>query len=462
MDPGLQARARALKALILRSRSARSGGEAEGSVRAGVHTGSGAWGDLISRSPRYGSYYFLGALSLVLALVVYIQFFMIGKMRDEARTASEQRAFFYRLFADTSITQSRDLDFILKTLTNPRFPVILTDQQGGDVLQWNVPGIKYPDTTVATAERLRRMAADYDRHNDPIGFEVPMVGWRVLHYGDSPLIRRLSYLPFVTVGAVALLVTVGYLGYRNIRDSQQRSLLAGMAKETAHQLGTPLSSLYGWLELMKAEKASPGSGADEGDSRLAERAIGEMERDLGRLNKVVSRFSHIGSAPELRPEGLNEVIAETAAYLRDRVPHFGREIQIVETYGSLPPISIDRELFSWAIENLMKNAIDAIEHPKGVIQVVTRRWDESSVEVLVGDNGKGIDPRHHNLVFEPGYSTKKRGWGLGLTVVKRIIEDYHDGRVGIRDSAQGIGTTFQILLPMAEGPPPDSDASSKA
>lgn len=425
------------------------GTEPKGTLRGRVRAELEAWGGTIGTSPRSGLYFILGALLIVLGFLLYIQFFLIGEMRKEARIAKRQFTFFYRLAVADYIKDSEDLNFILQTLTDPKFPVIITEAgEKQEPTDWKIPGIAYGDTTQATRERVRQIMRDMDARNDPVEFEIPGIGKRLLHYGDSILIRRLRYLPFVALGVIALFIAVSYLGYRNIKNSEQRSIWVGMAKETAHQLGTPLTSLYGWLELLRAECAGAGEGEPGSQVRRLERAIAEMERDLGRINKVVSRFSQIGSVPELRPGDLNAAIAETAAYLRARVPRLGREVRIIEEYGRLRDIPINRELVGWAFENLMKNAIDAMEDREGVIRVVTRRWNEQFVEALISDNGKGIDSRQQKRVFEPGYSTKKRGWGLGLTLVKRIIEDYHGGRVVLLESAPGLGTTFQVLLPI--------------
>ncbi|MBI2950598.1 HAMP domain-containing histidine kinase [bacterium] len=424
-------------------------GEPKGTLRGRVRAELEAWGGTIGTSPRSGLYFILGALLIVLGFLLYIQFVLIGEMRKEARIITKQYAFFYRLAAAESITDGQDLVFILETLTNPKLPVIVTEKEG-ELLQWRIPGISYGDTSQVTLEAVRQMVPKMDRRNEPVEIEIPRVGTWVVHFGDSDLIRRLSYLPFVALGVIALFVAVSTLGYRNIKNSEQRSIWVGMAKETAHQLGTPLTSLYGWLELLKAECAEAGDGEPGSRVRRLERAIVEMERDLGRINKVVSRFSQIGSIPELRPGDLNAVIAETAAYLRARVPRLGREVRVVEEYGKLHDIPLNRELVGWAFENLMKNAVDAIEDREGVVRVVTRRWNEQFVEALISDNGKGIDSRQQRRIFEPGYSTKKRGWGLGLTLVKRIVEDYHGGRAILLESAPGLGTTFQILLPIKQ------------
>ena len=413
----------------------------KGSLRGRFRRELESWGGTFGTKPHSRSYYILGALLIVLGMLFYIQFSLIGRMREEARAASRQYAFFYRLAAADYVEDNQDLDFIFETLSKPQFPVIVTDQKG-EPIQANVPGIAYGDSIDMVS--LMQKKEEMDESNEPVAFEVPGHGTWMLHYGDSTLIRRLSSLPFLAIGVIALCITVGYIGYRNIRDNETHSIWVGMTKETAHQLGTPLSSLYGWLELMR-ERQSTTTDHEENARRLS-KIIDEMDRDLGRLNKVVSRFSQIGSVPELRSEDLNAVIAETVGYLGARFPRLGEEIRMVENYSKLPRVPINRELFGWAFENLIKNAIDAIENRVGIVQVVTRKWDDQFVEVLVTDNGKGIDPRYHKRVFDPGYSTKKRGWGLGLTLVRRILQEYHRGRIAIVESGPDIGTTFQILL----------------
>jgi signal transduction histidine kinase len=209
-----------------------------------------------------------------------------------------------------------------------------------------------------------------------------------------------------------------------------------MAKETAHQLGTPLSSLMGWLERMKAAAAS--------DPRLGE-TIREMENDVERLNKVAARFSKIGSRPDLKEENLAEVIQGVITYIGKRIPKSGRKVELlIETPGEFPAL-INRELFEWVIENLMKNALDAMEGSSGRISFAIMRAAGKTL-IDVTDTGKGIDPKFHKEIFRPGYSTKKRGWGLGLTLSKRIIENYHRGRLSIKQSSPGAGTTFRIRL----------------
>jgi signal transduction histidine kinase len=347
------------------------------------------------------------------------------------------------------------MDTIFETIQNPNFPVVITDANGLP-RNWKDIDVPWQNADAETLERVKIIAEELDRETPPIPFEFPGSEWGPddkpvakepeiwhLHYGESALVRRLSWLPFVALGVTALFVTVGYAGFRHIKNSEQRSIWAGMARETAHQLGTPLSSLYGWLELLKAEVDELGSPEDK--ARFAQ-ILSEMDRDTHRLNKIASRFSLIGSTPELRPGKVGDVIGETAAYLRSRLPS---DIEIIDAIGDVPIIPLNRELLGWAFENLFKNAADAMDGQGGRIDVSSRVDRENGVvDIQVRDNGKGILPHEIKQIFLPGYSTKKRGWGLGLAFVKRIVEDYHNGRIGVKESVPGQGTTFVIALPL--------------
>jgi signal transduction histidine kinase len=255
-----------------------------------------------------------------------------------------------------------------------------------------------------------------------------------VHYGESLLIRQLRWLPYVEIGLAAVFILIAYIGFSYIKRSEQSNIWVGMAKETAHQLGTPLSSLMGWMDIAR-------SGAPE----LGETLV-EMENDIERLNKVTERFSKIGSTPDLKPENLDEIVAGVIRYMSKRLPKTGRKVDLViETAGTFKA-RVNRELFEWVVENLTKNALDAIEGPGGKVSFSFSK-EHGRVLLDVKDTGKGIDSKYHKEVFRPGYTTKKRGWGLGLSLSKRIIEDYHRGKLSVKESNPGTGTTFRIRLP---------------
>ncbi len=325
---------------------------------------------------------------------------------------------------------------------------IITDAEG-QFRAWVGAGLPLAsdDPTQAVQDQLRAFVDSLASQRLPLEFRIPAEHY--IHYGDTSLVGRISLAPFVQIGVLVLFLLVGYIGYRNIKRSQQRSLWVGMAKETAHQLGTPLSSLSGWLELLRGEAAAPGSERDERWQRV-DQMIGEIEQDMRRLDQIASRFSQIGSVPELKEKDLAVVLEETAEYFRRRVPQFGRQEIKLECLGELPPVPINAELMSWAFENLCKNAMDAMDGQAGSLRIRMELLPASrAVQIAFQDDGRGIEPEHVKRIFEPGFSTKKRGWGLGLVFVKRIVEEYHKGKISLVHSAPGEGTTFEVVVPLS-------------
>ena len=316
----------------------------------------------------------------------------------------------------------------------------ITDHTGAPVA-WGGDGLpSRQDTSAAALTRVHLAVQEISRRSGPPAFRVRTE--KYIHFGQSDLISRISLAPFVSIGAVFLFALVGYMGFRNIRRSEQRSIWVGMAKETAHQLGTPLSSLSGWLELMQT-RVGEGEGATESVDGLVQ----EMQKDMRRLTQIASRFSQIGSTPELRCGDVRDVLGEAISYFRRRGPQFGRHT-FESDFADVPDIPMNAELMSWAFENLLKNAIDAIGTADGIISVrVGRLSDREAVAITIADNGRGIELEHVSRVFDPGFSTKKRGWGLGLAFVRRIVEEYHGGRIQVLRSEPGEGTTIEICLP---------------
>ncbi len=320
---------------------------------------------------------------------------------------------------------------------------VVTDR-GGRPFEWGGPVFTQDSGPQDASREKDRMALD----SAPVLFRIPTE--KLFHYGDSDLIKGIEFAPFVTLGALFLFSMIGYVGFRNIRRSEQRSIWVGMAKETAHQLGTPLSSLSGWLELM-AIKQGQSDGAKQDDSMEIGSIAREMQQDLGRLNQIASRFSQIGSVPELKISDVRTLLEETISYFKSRGPQFGQH-RIDFHAADVAEIPLNSELMGWAFENLFKNAIDAIGRKEGLIVVdLGVAETKETIKITITDNGRGIRPEHQTRVFEPGFSTKKRGWGLGLAFVKRIVEDYHGGRIQVVESAEDKGTSFEIVLPMQVG-----------
>ncbi|GIV58422.1 MAG: two-component sensor histidine kinase [Rhodothermaceae bacterium] len=348
--------------------------------------------------------------------------------------------------------ETSELSFITDAILVPNtfdIPAIVVDAQTGRPVNWrNLPDV--PDTlTVRTAEdslrlearlqdHLRRMAEAFD----PIPIQIDYGEQRLeqlLYFDESNLIKQLRIFPYIQLLFVGLFILVGYLGFSYVRRSEQSSLWVGMAKEAAHQLGTPISSLMGWVEVLRLPDLPP---------EQARAAVDEIERDVERLRRVTSRFSDIGSLPKLEPMGVAPIVRRTADYIRRRIPQRGKHVELTVEMPDDLTAPLNPELFEWVVENLLKNALDAIETDTGRIEVVG--WRENGrVLIEVRDTGKGIDRRQWKNVFRPGYSTKKRGWGLGLSLAKRIVEDYHGGTLTLVQSRPGQGTTFRIDLPAA-------------
>ena len=290
-------------------------------------------------------------------------------------------------------------------------------------------------------ERARAMAQDYD----PIAIEYgepPESFTQYVFYEDSRLIRELRIFPFLQLLFVAFFILIGYFGFSYVRRSEQSSLWIGMAREAAHQLGTPISSLMGWVELL---------GGNALSREQKQGALKEMKRDVARLERVTARFSDIGSMPRLEVDAVAPVIEAAADYVRKRIPQGAGFVALhVDASGALYA-PLNAELFEWVIENLLKNALDAMEMTGGAIHVQASR-EENDIQIDIRDTGKGIDRKNWKNIFRPGYSTKKRGWGLGLNLARRIVEDHHGGRLALLSSRSDQGSVFRITIPAAQKP----------
>jgi len=390
-------------------------------------------------------YMFSGTLRSLFVLVVIlsiaaVNFYVQGLVRDlrkQSRDIAEFYALTYQRLA-VAADQPEVLDWLfVNIISRATFPLILTDRDGNPS-SWQ--GLAIPDTARSpeAIRQVRKVLEKMRQENEPIPITYQEYVLSYLYFGDSMLITRLQYLPWVTISGLGLLVLVAFLSFRSIKSSEQRFIWVGMAKETAHQLGTPISSLLGWLELLK-------SSNHEGPNR--EQTLTDMEADIKRLEKIAARFSHIGSETLLDPQDLQPILHDVCAYLRKRLPKSGNPIELIENYSELKPVPLNRELFEWAIENLVKNAIDAVKGKRGRIEITTTLLaGKKRVAIDISDNGAGITAKRRNDVFKAGYSTKKRGWGLGLNFAKRIIEEYHHGRLFIKETHIGKGTTMRIIL----------------
>jgi signal transduction histidine kinase len=280
--------------------------------------------------------------------------------------------------------------------------------------------------------------------NPPITIVVGDENRRIpqfVYYGESQTVRLLRFVPYIQILILSLLLGIGYTTYRSITRAEQSNLWVGMAKEAAHQLGTPISSLYGWIHLFRDEYE---------DDKEAEKIISEIENDVQRLKGVAERFGKIGSAPELEDANIEESLAEVVTYMERRLPRLGNAVQVEKSLNATGKVMLNRELFEWAVENLVKNAMDALQNkPEGNRIAIRSAVDDQRIVIDVEDTGIGIESRFHKQIFKPGYSTKKRGWGLGLSLTHRIITEYHKGEVFVLRSEPGSGTVMRIVMPVA-------------
>ncbi|WP_445453259.1 sensor histidine kinase [Flavobacterium sp. 25HG05S-40] len=310
---------------------------------------------------------------------------------------------------------------------NTTIPIILTENN--KIISHN--NIDESDTS--SPARLQQFLEKLKKQNEPIAIQYESGKLKyLLYYGDSSLLNKLKYYPIALLLIIFLFGAVVYNFYRSTKMATQNKLWAGMAKETAHQIGTPLSSLIGWLEIMKADNVD-------------ETTIKEIEKDINRLQTITDRFSKIGSEPVLEPMNIINETEKSFDYLRSR---FSKQVEFSFKAPKKPiMVSLNPALHSWTIENLVKNAIDAMKG-KGKLSVVIVN-DSFFVKIMVTDTGNGIPKSQFKRVFEPGFTTKKRGWGLGLSLTKRIVEEYHKGKIKVAHSEVGRGTTMQVSFKKA-------------
>jgi hypothetical protein len=417
--------------------------------------------------PSYKVYLFLAMVILSMALVAHSHY-IIRRLNEEARSLSTVLARFVAVSTFGAAEEPSLRPIFREVIRNINFPVILTDTHGLP-RAWKGIGIlpsAIPDSLLAAADstgevspaiaKIQEIAARLDRVNRPI--EVVRLGHPgvlgYVHYGEPPLAGQLRWIPYIEFAGILLLLLFGFAGYRGLMTGEQRSLWAALAKETAHQLGTPLSSLMGWTSLLRDSNREKRL-----DSARVEEIADEMDRDLDRLHRVVNRFAQVGATPVLTEGDLTRIVSDTVDYIRSRLPSLGRERVIEERYEPIPPVRFHKELFAWVVENLLKNALDASDKPESKIEV-TLVWkrEERRVELRVKDDGRGMTPAERRRAFHPGFSTKRRGWGLGLALAARVVREYHRGKISIVESAPGRGTTVAVALPVP--PKPRSGATS--
>ncbi len=310
---------------------------------------------------------------------------------------------------------------------NNNIPFIITDQDLNVISSHLIP-----DKIIDHPDRLRKQIDRFTEENPPriVRFWWNPDHYHIIFYGKSALLKSLYYFPYVQILVIIAFIALGYIAFRSSKHDEQNRVWIGLAKETAHQLGTPTSSLLGWIEFLRTQPVD-------------QSAVEEMNKDLAHLMKITDRFSKIGSETPLTPANINETVGESVMYFRKRIP---RNVTLDYNGLAIAPVQADinAALFEWVVENLLKNSLDALQGHGAIAVRISS--DEQHVMIDVKDTGKGIAKNNWKRIFEPGFTTKTRGWGLGLSLSRRIVEEYHKGKIAVVDSEIGKGTTIRITL----------------
>jgi len=364
---------------------------------------------------------------VIVILILWNTYSFFQIFKNEERVKMQNWALAQKKINSADPNADVDVELPFLIIQESTIPIIVTDKDS------IINAANIDDDILKDKVRLNALLQKLKNQNEPITMQISDGQAHKLYYGDSSLLTKLKYYPIALLMIIVLFGAVVYNFYRSTKMATQNKLWAGMAKETAHQIGTPLSSLIGWLEIMKADNVD-------------ETIIFEIEKDINRLQTITDRFSKIGSEPILVPMNIIKETEESFDYLRSR---FSKQVEFSFEAPKIPIIvSLNPALHSWTIENLVKNAIDAMKGKGRLsVQIVN---ENNFVKILVSDTGKGIPKKQFKRVFEPGFTTKRRGWGLGLSLTKRIVEEYHKGKIKVSHSEIGKGTTMQILFKKGE------------
>ena len=384
--------------------------------------------DLLKHSSNIKAALFLLGFILVIFLFTYTQ----GIVNELRKDNGEIVKLYAEIIAQTiSDENDTNLDFVFdEIIQKAQFPIIYSNNKKDPVYSKNINTDK---------SNLRKIQSTMDEQNEaiplryanPLTNEIILIGY--LHYGDSSQIEKLKWLPFIEIGAITLFILLGFISFSIIRNSEKRNIWVGMARETAHQLGTPISSLMGWLEWMKNKPNDQ------------EKIIDDISLDLERLQQVSDRFSKMGSETKIEEVHLSNIVDNIVLYFNRRIPSMGKSIIIENQLESDLKIRANGILISWAIENVVKNAIDALDN-EGIISLKSK-FEKKSIIIVIEDSGKGISRKNWKNIFRPGFSTKEQGWGLGLSLTSRIINEIHGGYIYVSQSKPGKGSTIEISLP---------------
>lgn len=373
------------------------------------------------RKKTFSRWGFIIASLLIISLILWNTYIFFNQLKENERAKMEiWAAAYYDLIQNPTVGE-----MILPIIqSNTSTPMILHTLKEDVYEERNIDSLD-----VNTIEKKKELVEKFKSEYEPLEVKDNDQIFSVIYYGNSPLINKLKYYPAALILIIFLFVLAVYLFYKTSKSAEQNRLWAGMAKETAHQIGTPLSSLVGWTEILKSENVNP-------------EYILEMEKDISRLETITDRFSKIGSIPKLEQRDLVEETKATFYYLQKRTS------KLIDFQLKIPEnpiyVQMNSQLFSWTIENLVKNGIDAMKG-KGKITIAIEK-NSKYAKIHISDTGKGLNKSEFKKIFNPGHTTKKRGWGLGLSLAKRIVEEYHNGKIKVLKSVPNEGTTMEISL----------------
>ena len=370
-------------------------------------------------------YFVLFAVLIIVGASIFFTNRISNKLADEERKKMELWTEAMQRFNYIGENDNTNFELIWKIIeNNTNIPVIIADKDGNIINALNISKIK-DDTTIFYAKKI----ASFKNANEPIELKISDEETQFIYYDNSLLLKQLDYFPYVQLSIITIFLIICFWAFTTDKKSEQNRIWVGLSKETAHQLGTPISSLLAWEEILK-------------NSNTDTKIISEMGKDIERLRTIADRFSKVGSQPVLKDENIKVVLENSVNYMKDRTSQKVDYQLFVEKEDIFTKINIP--LFEWVIENLCKNAVDAME---GCGKLTFNVFEHGkNVIIDVSDTGKGIEKKYFKDIFRPGYTTKQRGWGLGLSLAKRIIEEYHKGKIFVKHSELGKGTMFRIVL----------------
>lgn len=391
----------------------------------------------IYESQRAGKVIFLAISAITIVVFLVVSNNLIKELSEQERIRMEIWADATKRLANAD--ENTDFDYLLSIIQrNTSIPVLVEDGEGNILNHRNfdLPVkdeeelLLFSEMSPQNQEYLNRKLAKLRRGSNKIIIDIDADTRQYIYYEDSVVLTRLSYYPYIQLGVMIVIALIVFSAIIYTKRAEQNRVWVGLSKETAHQLGTPISSLMAWTQLLESYDID----AD---------VVSEIDKDVNRLSVIADRFSKIGSKPELKLEYLNDTVSRSLDYMKSRVS--GKVNIVMNLSDDDHGVMLSVALFEWVMENLTKNAVDAMDGA-GTITITTI-GEKERVAIEINDTGKGISRKNFKNVFNPGYTTKKRGWGLGLTLVKRIIEEYHGGKIFVKDSEIGRGTTFRIELP---------------